>query len=395
MTTAGVIAEFNPFHNGHRHLLSAARNAADGVVVVLGSNFTQRGEPALYDKHYRAAAALLNGADLVLELPIAFSLSAAPTFALGGVQVLSALGTVNTLVFGSECGDLTRLSAAANAVEDQCVQTALHTLLQTGLPFPAARESAVRQVFGDGIADVLQAPNDILGVEYLRAAQSLGAPFRWVPVSRVGNAHDAKDFNGNFASATLLREKIRAGEAVSDFMPQNAYDILQKAIVNRAAPSDYRKLETAILCFLRMASPADFAGVPDVSEGIENRILAAAKTAQTLWAVFDTAKTKRYTHARIRRVVLSAFLGLTTDLQKNGVPYLRVLGFNERGKALLRAARDTARLPIVMRAGDISKCTPTAQSMFELECKATDIFNMTLPEIRECGSEMTDNVVRI
>lgn len=275
------------------------------------------------------------------------------------------------------------------------MQTALHTLLQTGLPFPAARESAVRQVFGDGIADVLQAPNDILGVEYLRAAHSLSAPFRWVPVSRVGNAHDAKDFNGNFASATLLREKIRAGEAVSDFMPQNAYDILQNAIVNRAAPSDYRKLETAILCFLRMASPADFAGVPDVSEGIENRILAAAKTAQTLWAVFDTAKTKRYTHARIRRVVLSAFLGLTTDLQKNGVPYLRVLGFNEHGKALLRAARDTARLPIVMRAGDISKCTPTAQSMFGLECKATDIFNMTLPEIRECGSEMTDNVVRI
>lgn len=395
MTAAGVIAEFNPFHNGHRYLLSAARNVADGVVVALGSNFTQRGEPALYDKHYRAEAALLNGADLVVELPLSLTLATAQTFARGGVSALAGTGVVDTLVFGSESGDYETLSAAAQAVGDARVQTVLRSLLQAGLAFPAARESAVRQVFGCAVANVLKAPNDILGVEYLRAVQSLGAPFRCVPVSRVGNAHDAPAACGHFASATLLRERIRAGEDVSGFMPQSAYDILQKAVGRRAAPSDYKKLDTAMLCFLRMASPADFAGVPDVSEGIENRILAAAKTAQTLWEVFDAAKTKRYTHARIRRVVLSAFLGLTTDLQKSDVPYLRVLGFNDRGKDLLRAARDKAKLPILMRAGDISLCTPAAQAVFQLECRATDIFTMTLPKIRDCGSEMTDNVVRI
>lgn len=395
MSIAGIIAEFNPFHNGHAYLLSEARKASDGVVVVLGSNFTQRGEPALYDKHYRAAAALGNGADLVLELPLAYTLATAQTFSLGGVSALLGLGIIDTLVFGSECGNLEQLSAAANAVEDARVQTELRTLLQTGLLFPTARETAVRRVFGNGIADILKKPNDILGVEYLRAVRSLGAPFRCVPVSRVGNAHDAPTVNGNFASATLLREKIRAGEEVSAFIPPKAFEVLQDAIARRAAPTDYRKLDTAVLSFLRMAAPADFENIPDIAEGIENRILTAAKTAKTLWDVFDTAKTKRYTHARIRRVVLAAFLGLTTDLQKSGVPYLRVLGFTDRGKALLRAARDTSRLPILMRAGDINKCSPAAQSMFGLECKATDIFNMTLPDMRDCGSEMTDNLVRV
>ncbi|MGN0571747.1 MAG: nucleotidyltransferase family protein [Candidatus Fimenecus sp.] len=396
MAVAGIIAEFNPFHNGHRYLLSEARKIApDGVVVVLGGNFTQRGEPALCDKHYRAAAALCNGADLVLELPIAFSLATAQTFAFGGVAVLTASGLVDTLVFGSECGDIARLSAAANAVEDIRTENELQVYLQKGLPFPAAREAAVRQMFGDRVADVLHNPNDILGVEYLRAVHAYEAPFSCVSVPRVGNAHDAQSPCGAYASATLLREKIRAGEAVADFMPQNAYEILQTAVRRHEAPSDYTKLDMAVLSFLRTASPADFAGVPDVSEGIENRILAAARTAKTLWTVFDTAKTKRYTHARIRRVVLAAFLGLQTELQQIGVPYLRVLGFTERGKDLLRTARDSAKLPIIMRASDIEACSPAAQEMFRLECKSTDIFNLALPEIRNCGTEMTDNLVRL
>lgn len=396
MAIAGVIAEFNPFHNGHRHLLSEARKIApDGVVVVLGGNFTQRGEPALYDKHYRAAAALRGGADLVLELPIAFALASAPLFARGGVSVLSALGLADTLVFGSECGDFARLSTAADAVDDVRVQTELQSLLQKGLVFPATRAAAVRAVFGDEIADVLHNPNDILGVEYLRAVRACKASLRCVPVPRIGNAHHATAPCGEYASATLLREKIRAGEAVADFMPQNAFEILQTAIERWEAPSDYAKLDTAVLAFLRTATPAEFSDVPDVSEGIENRILSAAKTAKTLQEVFDIAKTKRYTHARIRRVVLCAFLGLKTDLQQNGVPYLRVLGFTEHGKSLLRAARETAKLPIVMRAADLGKCAPDAQKLFEAECKSTDIFNLTLPQIKPCGTEMTDNLVRI
>lgn len=396
MAVAGVIAEFNPFHNGHRYLLSAAQKTApDGVVVVLGGNFTQRGEPALCDKHYRAAAALCNGADLVLELPVAFAMASAPTFALGGVSVLRALGIVDTLVFGSECGDITRLSAAANAVDDAHVESVLTDALKQGMPYAAAREAAVRAVFGDDIADVLHSPNDILGVEYLRAVRACEAPFWCVPVRRVGNGHDANRPCGQYASATLLREKLRAGEDISAFLPPSAFAVLQTAMQNREAPSDYRKLDTAVLAFLRTATPADFAGVPDVSEGIENRILAAARNAKTLWAVFDTAKTKRYTHARIRRVVLAAFLGLKTDLQQNGVPYLRVLGLTERGKDLLRNARETAEVPVIMRAADTAKCTPAAQNLFRLECKSTDIFNLTLPEIQPCGTEMTENLVRI
>lgn len=395
MAVAGIIAELNPFHNGHMHLLTEAKKTADFAVVVLGGNFTQRGEPALLPKRLRAEAALACGADLVLELPLPFSLASAQTFALGGVSVLSTLGVVDTLVFGSECGETARLQTAAEAVSDARTDAVLLDILGQGVPYAAAREAAVRTVFGAEVADILRNPNDILGVEYLRAAKQLHTHFSCVAVPRVGTAHDAPCENGAFCSATRLREKLRAGEDVSAFMPPASFRVLQKAIVTRKAPSDYQKLDTAVLAFLRTASPADFAGVPDVSEGMENRILSAAKSAQTLWEVFDRAKTKRYTHARIRRVTLGAFLGLQTSFVQSGVPYLRVLGFTQNGKTLLRRARETAKKPLVMRASDIQNLSPSAQKIFDLECKSTDIFNLTLPEIQPCGTEMTDNLVRI
>ncbi len=395
MAVAGIIAEFNPFHNGHMHLLTEAKKTADFAVAVLGGNFTQRGEPALLPKRLRAEAALACGVDLVLELPLPFSLASAQTFALGGVSVLSTLGVADTLVFGSECGEISRLQAAAEAVSDARTDNVLRDSLKQGVPYAAAREAAVRTVFGAETADILHNPNDILGVEYLRAATQLHTHFSCVAVPRIGTAHDAPCENGIFCSATRLREKLRAGEDVSAFMPSASFRVLQKAVESRQAPSDYQKLDTAVLAFLRTASPADFAGVPDVSEGMENRILSAAKSAQTLWEVFDRAKTKRYTHARIRRVTLGAFLGLQTSFVQSGVPYLRVLGFTQNGKTLLRRARETAEKPIVMRASDIQNLSPEAQKFFDLECKSTDIFNLTLPEIQPCGTEMTDNLVRI
>lgn len=395
MAVAGIIAEFNPFHNGHMHLLSEAKKTADFAVVALGGNFTQRGEPALLPKRLRAEAALSCGADLVLELPLPFSLATAQTFALGGVSVLSSLGLVDTLVFGSESGQTARLQTAAEAVDDARVDLLLRDAVKQGVPYAAAREAAVRTVFGSEVADILHNPNDILGVEYLRAAKQLDAHFKCVAVPRVGAAHDAPTETGVFCSATRLREKVRAGEDVSAFMPSASLEVLQKAIETQKAPSDYRKLDTAVLAFLRTASHENFAGVPDVAEGIENRILSAAKSAQTLWEVFDKAKTKRYTHARIRRVTLGAFLGLQTSFVQTGVPYLRVLGFTEGGKTLLRNARETATKPIVMRASDVQNLSPAVRKIFDLECKSTDIFNLTLPEIQPCGTEMTDNLVRI
>lgn len=395
MSVAGIIAEFNPLHNGHAYLLSEAKKmASDGVIVVQSGNFTQRGEPAILEKHRRAEAALLCGADLVLELPLAFSVSGAQTFARGGVSALCGLGVADMLVFGSECGDIAPLQAAADAVADPAVELAVRERMQMGLPFATAREQAVRAVYGEEIASLLQTPNNILGVEYLRALWTAGAAITPQTISRVGAPHDAAEVTDTYASGSALRKRIEAGEDVTAFLPPPSAEILQAEIRNGFAPAQYAKLDIAVLAFLRKATAEDFRDVPDVSEGIENRILTAARTARTILEVFDNAKTKRYSHARIRRIVLCAFLGIQrSDTEK--VPYLRVLGFSERGKALLRAARGTAKLPLVMRASDIEYLSASAQRCFKLECRATDIYNLALPEIRPCGTEMTENMVRI
>lgn len=395
MAVAGIIAEFNPLHNGHAYLLSAAKKiAADGVVAVISGNFTQRGEPAILEKHRRAEAALRCGADLVLELPLAFSVAGAQNFARGGVGTLHALGLTDILLFGSECGDIRKLQTAADALFDSAVESEIRVQMQTGAPFASAREQAVRTVYGEETASLLQLPNNVLGIEYLRALRDVHTTIVPQTVLRVGALHDSDETAGGFASGSALRKRIDAEEAVTAFLPPPSAEILQVEIRKGFAPAQYAKLDIAVLAFLRKATAEDFSEVPDVTEGIENRILNAARTARTLSEVFDNAKTKRYSHARIRRIVLCAFLGVRrSDTEK--LPYLRVLGFSECGKALLRRARETAKLPIVMRASDAEYLSASAWYSFALECRATDIYNLTLPEIRPSGTEMTENVVRI
>ena len=365
MSCAGIIAEYDPFHNGHfLHLRATAQRAPDGVVVVLGGNFTQRGGAALLGKRYRAEAALRGGADLVLELPLPFALAGAQTFARGGVEVLHALGCVDMLSFGSECGNTELLRQAARAVDGENTQFYIRRELGTGKPYAAAREAAVRSLYGDAVADVLHAPNNILGVEYIRACHTLAPEMQFMTVARRGAAHDAQSPTDAFASASFLREQIQKGETVSPFLPPFSEAILQRALQNGDAPASIEKLEVAVLAFLRKCTPQDFQNTPDISEGLENRILNAARTARTLSELFQAAKTKRYSHARIRRAVLSAFLGIENRHVQDGVPYLRVLGLSERGKQILHSARKTARVPVVLRASDIGKLSESAQQLF-------------------------------
>ena len=209
MSVAGIIAEFNPLHNGHAHLLSEAKKiASDGVVVVQSGNFTQRGTPAVLEKHRRAETALLCGADLVLELPLAFSVAGAQTFAYGGVSALDALGAVDTLLFGSECGKIEHLQTAADALFNLAVESAIHERMQAGAPFAAAREQAVRAVYGEEIASLLQTPNNILGIEYLRALRTLSSKITPQTVLRIGTPHDARETADGFASGQADRKSV-------------------------------------------------------------------------------------------------------------------------------------------------------------------------------------------
>lgn len=395
MSVIGIVCEFNPFHNGHKYLIDSVKKDGDTVVCVMSGNFVQRGESAVADKRTRAKTALLCGADLVIELPAAFSVATAQTFARGSVKLLESLGIVDTLVFGSECGDTEKLARTAEVIEHAEVHDEIFKLMQTGVTFAAARENAVRKVFGNAFAEVLKNPNDILAVEYISALKILHSKISPKAIKRKSVSHDSADSDGAFASASLIREKMKRGEGFKDYIPNEAYKIIEKEIKEGNAPSDYAKLDIAILAFLRKAKAEDFSDVPDVSEGIENRIIASARNANTLSEVFDSAKTKRYTHARIRRIVLCAFLGIKNSHIACGMPYIHILGFTDKGRELLHRAAKTATLPIAVRLSDISNLGMTANKSFSLECTVTDIYNLTLPKIRNCGTEMTDGPVII
>ncbi|MCH5170113.1 MAG: nucleotidyltransferase family protein, partial [Oscillospiraceae bacterium] len=273
MSVIGIICEFNPFHNGHKYLIDSVKKDGDTVVCVMSGNFVQRGEPAIADKRTRAKMALLCGADLVIELPVAFSMARAQTFARGGVKLLDSLGVVDTLVFGSERGNVEMLEKTAQAIESEQVNNEIIADLKTGETYAYAREKAVRKIFGSNFADVLHNPNDILAVEYISALNFLHSKIEPKAVLRKSVSHDSEETEGVFASASLIREKIKNGEKYEEFMPKDALEILEKAINDGNAPAVYSKLDIAILAFLRKAKSEDFSDVPDVSEGIENRII--------------------------------------------------------------------------------------------------------------------------
>ena len=389
MSTAGIVAEYNPFHNGHAyHIARTRENGASAVVCVMSSWFVQRGETALMHPNARARMALMNGADLVVSLPVPWACAAAQTFARG------AMGCVDTLSFGSVCADIGLLRAASRAVDDYTVRESLRANLLSGVSFASARQRAVEEL-DPRVASVLSSPNDTLAVEYIRAIDKLKSDLTPFAVKREGAGHDSGEAVNSFASASLIRTRVRAGENFADLMPENAAAILKAEIEAGRAPADIRALEKAILACLRVSTPERIAAVPDISEGLENRIYSASRSASSLEELYSLTKTKRYSHARIRRAVAALLLGIEASDCEGIPPYIRVLGFNSIGREKLRAMRSSAKLPIVMRAADIKKLGERAKRISSIEERAADLFSLALPSIMPCGAEYTDEIAVI
>lgn len=380
MKVAGIITEYNPFHNGHAYLVEKAReNGATHVVAVMSGNFVQRGEPAIFDRAVRAEAALMNGVDLVLQLPAVYAVSTAQKFALAGVEILDALGCVDELVFGSECGNIDAVFSAVNSLESDSLKPLLDRELKKGISFAVARENALRLISPES-ADVIKSPNNILGVEYVSALKKIGSKIVPVTFKRIGAEHDSEEFSENIASASYIRENID-GEWTG-FVPKNTVELYKNASV-----ADIKRIENAILYRMRTADAQSLAEAPDVSEGIENRIISAAKNAINLEELYMLSKTKRYSHARIRRIILNYFLGFTASDTALSVPYIRVTAFNERGAELIRKSAKTARLPVITKASDVSDLGESAQRIFSLECRAGDVFALCFESVSACGDE--------
>lgn len=392
MLTAGIVCEYNPFHRGHAYLIDRLRaQGATHVAVVMSGNFVQRGEAAVLTKHARARQALLCGADLVAELPLPWAVAGAERFALGGIALLDALGA-DVVGFGSECGNVERLRAASDALSSPLLRDAMRGELQKGATFAAARQSAVERLFGGETAGLLRDPNNILGIEYLRAIGRLGSRMEPVTVRRAGSAHDAED-GGVFCSSRQVRSLLKSGGDCSSLMPAPAYAALREELAAGRAPADLFLAERAVLAKLRCMREADFAALPDLSEGLENRLLGAVRRATGLEELYSLVKTKRYPLARIRRIALSAFLGLKASDAAGTPPYLRILGIGERGPEILRAARDSAKLPVVSRASELAALDGRAGEIAALESRAADLYALCLPKAAPCGLDRAEKLV--
>ncbi len=382
MATVGIIAEFNPLHSGHEYLINEAKKLGT-VVCVISGNFVQRGDTAIAPKEIRAKAALKAGADLVAELPVLWSMSTAQNFALGGVSACLSLGC-DTLFFGSEEGDISPLLQIADILTSDDFSVLLEKHLKKGITFAAARQKACEELGCK--KGVLDKPNNNLGIEYIVASRRLGANLEFKTVKRQGADHDSKEI-GSFVSATLLRERLLIGDRdfCKKYMSEEIITLFEQNSL-----SDITRLETAILAVLRSKIIDELKTLPDLSEGVENKLYSAIKTASTLNELYDEIKVKRYPLARIRRLVLSAFLGLDNSYFMKPLPYVRVLGFNKYGKAVIKQAKATSKTPIVTKVSEI-KDSP----VFAVESRASDLYNLSLNVPRKCLKEYTFKIITL
>lgn len=385
MKTAGMIIEYNPMHSGHAYLLAEIRRRLGedtAVVCAMSGDFVQRGDFALLRRQARARAAVESGADLVLELPLPWAVSSAEGFAQGGVSVLRSAGVVDYLAFGSECGDSGVLDALAAALLSEDFPPALKTALAGGVSFPAAREAAVSALLSPAEAAVLRGPNDNLAVEYRKALLRMNSSIRPLAVRRKGAPHDGEAAPDQFPSASHIRKLLRSGDreqALSLMTRPMAKAYLAEEAAGRA-PVRMETCERGILARLRSMEEAEFALLDGGREGLYHRLYQSSREAASLEAVLQGAKTKRFTHARLRRMVLRAYLGLKDTPEK--VPYLRVLAANARGRELLARMRKTAAVPAVTKPADVRRLSGPAQELFRLEAKAADLYALAYPDLR-------------
>ncbi len=340
----GIVAEYNPFHNGHLYHLNESKKQSDAdySVCVMSGNFTQRGDTAIIDKWSRTEMALKNGIDLVIELPVVYSISSAENFAYGSMSVLDKLGIVDTVSFGSEVGDLTILDSIAEILctEPKEYVSLLNHELSRGISFPKAREKALLMYLNDirKYANVLSNPNNILGIEYLKALRNLKSNLTPMTIKRKDSDYNSTAIKDGFASSTAIRKIITKPSSLSKVVPEETFSIIDNKIKHGQIVNGLSTFEKEILYKLRIMPVEWIADLPDVSEGLEHAIKNAANSCNNVADLVSLVKSKRYTQTRIQRILLYALLDITKqDMEnsKKGVPYIRVLGMTENGKQLL------------------------------------------------------------
>ena len=388
MRICGIVVEYNPFHKGHAHHIEQSRRltGADIVVCAMSGSFVQRGEPAIFDKWTRAACAIAGGADAVIELPLLSAIQSAEGFASGGVRQLAAAG-ITDLCFGCETDDMKLLSDIADTVadEDEDFKQRLSQHLAEGHSFARARAGAA------GIPDIASMPGAILGVEYLKAIRRGFPHIAPHVVLRQGAGYHSDDISAYLPSATAIRKAFAEGQTEQALagMPERCADIVRKALSEGLRPVFPHAFDAALLHTLRLRGASYIASLPDVSEGLENRIYSAAQNCRTREALIQSVKTKRYAYARISRILLCALLGVTRDMvvAHNAAPasHVRVL-----------AVRDASVMSALAKAASVPLITSAASPLYPaLDAAATGVWalSQTAPPYDRADRDYTQRLL--
>lgn len=401
MKTTGIIAEYNPFHNGHKYHLEEVRRqtGADYLIIVMSGDFTQRGIPAVINKYSRARMALDAGADLVLELPVCYATGSAAWFAQGAICLLDSLGCVDLVSFGSECGDIDRLTAMAKTLSEEppAFTETLKRCLKEGLSYPTAREIALQSALSTPAAretvpqSVLSAPNDILGVEYCKALLEIGTSITPYTIRRLGGAYDDPELQAQNSSALAIRTALYRGDsaihdrptddlvAIRDQVPPHVYNILSGEF-NRTFPVFPDMLSAQLHYKLISEAEQGFDTYFDVSTDLSNRIRKLLPDYRNFTQFCDLLKTKQLTHTRVSRSLMHILLGIhkedmETYRNAGTVFYARMLGFRRSSAPLLGAIKNQSRIPLISKLADApSLLTDTGKCQLNLDIRAAHIY---------------------
>lgn len=391
MNIVGLIAEYNPFHNGHLYHIKKAKEVtgSDFVIVVMSGNYVQRGEPAFCDKYLRTSMAILNGASLVIEIPVMYATSSAEYFAFAAVSLLEKTGIVNSICFGSECGDIEVLKNISNILveEPPLYKNILKKHLDEGMSFPNARALAISH-FSSINADILNNPNNILGIEYLKSLKILNSKMKAFTIERQISSYNSISIENEISSATAIRHFSSKNDfdSILKTMPKNAFDIFINSIEKNDAPVLYNNFSHIFHYIIKLCENKQLKDILDITEGLENRIVSSSEKKFLISDIVYLIKTKRYTYTKIQRAILHILLDIKKNdfdiFNKNGGPqYLRVLGFDKECEFLLKDITQKASLPLVLNLKYAKNNLSKLQlSMLEKELKSTDLYYLGLSD---------------
>jgi len=404
----GIIAEYNPFHNGHLlHLTkSKEETGAEYSICIMSGNFVQRGNTSIVNKWVKTEMALKSGIDLVLELPTVYSISSAENFAEGAIKLLNSLKIVDTVSFGSENSDIDILNRISGILYEEPKQYVefLNEELKKGLSFPKARENAVLLYLNDKkYFNILNQPNNTLAIEYLKALKKYKSHIMPIAIKREKAFYNSNCIVDEYASATAIRNMIVNNQFndIRKVMPRLAYDLLMQEIENNQYVIDISKFEKEILYSIRRLSTADLKKFPEVNEGLENSIKNAANSCNTLAELINIIKTKRYTQTRIQRILLYILLNITKKdmyISRKTVPYARILGYSQKSKALIseiyKANPKIALITSVKNFFDSSN-NKTYKHMLNKDVLATNIYTLAYKNDSVANLDYTKRIVTI